>query len=212
LHCPFGDISWQSAALGPPGGTFRLSKWETERMIEMKLPYKEPLVLAEPGDRVIPEPPRKGEPGGEPCRICAGATTPAVWSDDLWTLHPPVGGSLPGVVWLASREHVDSFADLPPAAAEDFGKVAARVERAILSLGGIARVHLNRWGDGGAHFHVWFIPRPLGMLEAQGMMLPLWEDVLPNVSDDQLREAAERVAARMDDTGLLTPRNSSDPS
>jgi hypothetical protein len=52
---------------------------------------------------------------------------------------------------------------------------------------------------------VWFIPRPLGMLEAQGMMLPLWEDVLPNVPDEQLREAAERVAAMMDSQLPATP-------
>src|SRR5204862_279531 len=111
-------------------------------------------------------------------------TTDAVWSDENWTLHPPHGGSLPGAVWLASRVHVDSFGDLPEALASDFGRVAARVERAMLSLGDIARVHLYRWGDGGAHFHVWFIPRPLGMVEAAGMMLPIWEDVLPNVPDE----------------------------
>jgi hypothetical protein len=29
------------------------------------------------------------------------------------------------------------------------------------------------------------------------MMLPLWEDVLPNVSDEELAAAAERVAAAM---------------
>ena len=62
----------------------------------------------------------------------------AVWSDDNWTLHPPVGGSLPGAVWLASRVHVDSFSDLPEELQADFGRVAARVERAILSLGDIA--------------------------------------------------------------------------
>jgi hypothetical protein len=37
------------------------------------------------------------------------------------------------------------------------------------------------------------------MLEAKGMMLPLWEDVLPNVTDDELRAAAETVARAMDD-------------
>jgi diadenosine tetraphosphate (Ap4A) HIT family hydrolase len=161
------------------------------------LPYEEPLVVRAPGPRVIPEPPRRGEEGGEPCRICSGETTKAVWSDDKWTLHPPVGGSLPGAVWLASRVHVDSFRDLPPELAADFGRVTARVERAILSLGDIARVHLNRWGDGGAHFHVWLIPRPLGMVEANGMMLPIWEDVLPNVSDEELRAAAEKIARAM---------------
>jgi diadenosine tetraphosphate (Ap4A) HIT family hydrolase len=163
----------------------------------MTLPYEEPLVPREPGERVIPEPPRRGEPGGEPCGICTGHATSAVWSDANWTLHPPVGGSLAGAVWLASREHVDSFADLPEVAAADFGKVVGRVERAILSLGGVGRVHLYRWGDGGAHFHVWLIPRPLGMIEANGMMLPLWEDVLPNVSDEELKTAAERIAEAM---------------
>ncbi len=165
----------------------------------MTLPYEEPLTPRAPRNRVIPEPLRRGEPGGDPCGICAGHATAAVWSNAHWTLHPPVGGSLPGAVWLASREHVDSFSDLSPEAASDFGGVAARVERGILSLGDVARVHLYRWGDGGAHFHVWFIPRPLGMLEARGMMLPLWEDVLPNVSDDELREAAVHVAATMGD-------------
>jgi diadenosine tetraphosphate (Ap4A) HIT family hydrolase len=102
-------------------------------------------------------------------------------------------------VWLASREHADSFSDLCEAAQSDFGKIVARVERAILGLGGFARVHLYRWGDGGAHFHVWMLPRPLGMLDAQGMALPLWEDVLPNVSDEELRAAAEKVAAALDE-------------
>ena len=151
-------------------------------------PYREPLIPREPGERVIPEPPRRGEPG---------QSTSPVWSDENWTLHPPVGGSLPGAVWLASRVHVDSFCDLPDELAADFGRVVARVERAILSLGDVARVHLYRYGDGGAHFHVWFVPRPLGMLEASGMMLPLWEDALPNVPDEELAAAAERVAAAM---------------
>ena len=163
----------------------------------MALPYSEPLVARAPAEWEIPEPPRRGEPDGPPCAICGGKTTSPVWSDEHWTLHPPVGGSLPGTVWLASHVHVDSFADLPEPLAADFGRVAARVERAILSRGDVARVHLYRWGDGGAHFHVWFLPRPLGMVEASGMMLPIWEDVLPNVSDDELRTAAESVAAAM---------------
>jgi diadenosine tetraphosphate (Ap4A) HIT family hydrolase len=121
--------------------------------------------------------------------------TSAVWSDDLWTLHPPIGCSLPGTVWLASREHFDSFADMPANQAADFARVVGRVEQAILSLGDIARVHLYRWGDGGAHFHVWFLPRPLGMREAVGMYLPIWEDVLPNVPDAEIEAAAKRVAA-----------------
>ena len=167
----------------------------------MVLPYQDPLVPREPSERVIPEPPRKGEIGGEPCGICAGESSPTVWSDENWTLHPPVDCSLPRTVWLATREHVDSFVDLPDALAADFGRIVARVERAILSLGGIARVHLYRYGDGGAHFHVWFMPRPLGMIEARGAVLPIWEDVLPKVPDEELLEAARRVAAAMETRG-----------
>ena len=165
----------------------------------MTMPYQEPLVAKAPGERVIPEPPRRGEPGGDPCGICGGASMAALWSDDLWTLHAPVNGSLPGTVWLASKEHFDSFADMPASQAADFGRVVGRVERAILSLGDVGRVHLYRWGDGGAHFHVWLLPRPLGMVEAAGMYLPIWEDVLPVVPDSELAAAAKKVAAAMDD-------------
>lgn len=164
----------------------------------MELPYVEPLAVRELKERVIPEPPRRGEPGGDPCGICSGQATKPVWSNDNWSLHPPVGGSLVGAVWLATTAHVDSFSDLPASVAAEFAHVVANVERGILSLGGVARVHLYRWGDGGSHFHVWMLPRPLGMLEASGMMLPLWEDVLPNVTDDELRAAAEKVALAMD--------------
>ena len=164
----------------------------------MTIPYNEPLTVRSLADPVIPEPPRRGEPGGDPCGICTGQATGPVWSNENWSLHPPVGGSLLGAVWLATRDHVDSFKDLPKPAALEFGRVIANVERGILSLGGVARVHLYRWSDGGSHFHVWMLPRPLGMIEAAGMMLPLWEDVLPNVTDDELRAAAEHVALAMD--------------
>jgi diadenosine tetraphosphate (Ap4A) HIT family hydrolase len=163
----------------------------------MQLPYSEPLTIRSLGERVIPEPPRRGELGGEPCAICGGDVTDVLWSDEYFTLHAPVGGSLPGTVWLASRAHVDSFKDLPTEVAAAFGPLAARIEQAILARGDVARVHLYRWGDGGAHFHVWFLPRPLGMLEARNMMLPLWEDVLPNVSDEELADAARQVAAAL---------------
>lgn len=163
----------------------------------MKLPYAEPLTTLAPGPRVVPEPPRRGEPGGEPCGVCEGRATTAVWEDAHWTVHPPTGASLPGIVWAASKVHVDSFADLPPQAQATFGPLCARLDRAIMARGDVGRVHLYRWGDGGAHFHVWFMPRPLGMTDAEGHALPLWEDVLPNVSDDDMRIAAEEIAERM---------------
>ena len=116
---------------------------------------------------------------------------------------PAAEAMTPALIEAAKKEgKVTFYTAMDLQFAERLGKafeakypgIAARVERAILGLGDVGRVHLYRWGDGGAHFHVWFIPRPLGMLEASGMMLPLWEDVLPNVSDEELAAAAKRVA------------------
>jgi hypothetical protein len=95
---------------------------------------------------------------------------------------------------------VDSFLDLPPGLAAGFGGLAGRIEKAILALGDIGRVHLYRWGDGGAHFHVWFIPRPLGMMEATKMMLPLWEEALPEASDEAIADTKSRLAASLTST------------
>jgi hypothetical protein len=69
-------------------------------------------------------------------------------------------------------------------------------------LGDIARVHIYRYGDGGAHLHVWFVPRPLGMLEAPREMLMLWKDQLAPASAVEIAEAGRRIGAalRADDT------------
>jgi hypothetical protein len=115
-------------------------------------PGNERATQAEP---VIPEPPRRGEPGGDECGPCRRDEY-AIWSDANWALHNPAQTGLLGTVWMSSRVHVDSLADLPPDCASTFGVVAGKVERAVLSLGGIGRVHPYRWGDGGAHFRFGF--------------------------------------------------------
>jgi hypothetical protein len=170
----------------------------------MTLPYAEPLIRREPQPRVIPEPPRTGEPGGDPCGLCDWLADvehsehgSPLWYDENWALCRATGVTIPGVVWLASRGHHDSFADLPEPVAQSYGPVVARVERAILGLGDIARVHVYRWGDGSAHFHVWFFPRPLGMLEARREMLPLWADLLPEAPKEVVADAERRIAAAM---------------
>ena len=72
-----------------------------------------------------------------------------------------------------------------------------RVERAVMSLEGIARVHVNRWGDGGAHLHMFLIARPGGMMQLRGTCLPLWDDVLPRVPDEVWAETSHRIAQAM---------------
>lgn len=164
----------------------------------MTLPYAEPLTLINPAGLVVPEPPRRGEEGGEPCLPCStGSDDNLIWSDQHWTLHNPGRTGLPGSVWLASRVHFDSFADMPPEVGATFADVSGRVERAVLASGDVGRVHLYRWGDGGAHFHVWFVPRPLGRLDMAGAYLMTWEDVLEPATDAQILEAGRRIAAAM---------------
>jgi diadenosine tetraphosphate (Ap4A) HIT family hydrolase len=164
----------------------------------MTLPYQEPLVPRAPGPRTVPEPLRPGDPGGPPCRLCPVTENEhTIWSDDRWILNHGVDTSLPGAVWLGTRAHLDSFLDLPPELAAEFGGLAGRIERAILGLGGVGRVHVYRGGDGGAHFHVWFMPRPLGMLEATKMLLPLWEDVLPRASEAAIASAKAQLTSAL---------------
>jgi diadenosine tetraphosphate (Ap4A) HIT family hydrolase len=164
----------------------------------MTLPYADPLTVIDPAALVVPEPPRRGEAGGDPCFPCsADSDGNLIWSDQHWTLHNPGQTGLSGSVWLAARAHFDSFADMPAEVATTFAAVCGRVERAILALGDVGRVHLYRWGDGGAHFHVWFVPRPLGRLDMMGHHLMAWEDAMPPATDEHIAEVGRRIAAAM---------------
>ncbi|AKU18112.1 hypothetical protein [Luteipulveratus mongoliensis] len=164
----------------------------------MSLPYAEPLTVREPCELVVPEPPRRGEPGGDVCGACEWSDrAQTLWSDEQWRLHSPGQTSLRGAVWLASTVHVDSFADLPPEHQASFGPVCARVDRALMSLDGVARVYLYRWGDGGAHFHVWFMPRPIGRLDMMGHMLPVWEDTMPPLSRAEIDAVGAEISSTM---------------
>ena len=161
----------------------------------MALPFEGPLTPAPLSDPVIPEPLRDGE-AGRPCQHCDGPQEPVVWEDESWRVLLRDFSPLLGVM-LVSREHHDSFADLPPALQSEFGVLAARIDRALLDLGDTARVHVYRWGDGSAHFHVHFIPRPLGLLDLRWYHLPLWEDRLPKPSEEEIERVRWRLAAAL---------------
>ena len=167
----------------------------------MTFPFAEPLTPIPPGPRVIPEPPRRGEPGGEECGVCN--RDDHLWADDNWAVYNPVGCSLAGTLWVATRMHVDSFSDLPAELQGELGGVIAKVERAILSLPDVARVHLYRWGDGGSHFHFWLMPRPLGMLEATKQFLPIWEEQLPPVPQEEIEALGKRLGALIRDASEM---------
>ncbi|MFF2348355.1 hypothetical protein ACFVVL_01110 [Kitasatospora sp. NPDC058115] len=145
----------------------------------------------------LPEPPRHGEAGPAECGECGRPDEDFVWTDEHWRLRAygrPHG--LPAVLLLNPRGHHDLL-DLPPALAAGLGPTLQRVERAILGLGGIGRVHVSRWGDGAAHLHLWLIARPEGQRQLLGSTLPLWMDLLPPLPDDVRADTLRRIAAAL---------------
>jgi hypothetical protein len=144
----------------------------------------------------VPEPARKGLSAGD-CSSCTEPDDAYVWTNRSWRLRGYRETPIPAVVLLETRGHHDSYADLPADLLAETGPLTARVERALLSPGDVARVHVARYGDGAAHFHLWFFPRPLGALQLRGSMLPVWLDVLPLLPADEVDAALARVAAAM---------------
>ncbi|WP_203900671.1 hypothetical protein [Virgisporangium aliadipatigenens] len=146
--------------------------------------------LEEPADV---EPPRHGEDPAE-CSACRAPDEAYIWVSERWrvrALDRPTG--LPMVLILESRSHLD-LGDLPNLLAAELGVLTVRLERAVRSLDGVARVHVNRWGDGSAHLHVWFLARPFGRLQLRGTFLSLWDDILPRIPEPVWRENLALVA------------------
>jgi len=136
--------------------------------------------------RQVPEPDRTGLTP-KTCSACAASDAAYIWTDEHWRLRGMGEPSpVPGIVLLEPREHHDSYVDLPPERLAELGPLTARIERALLSL-----------GDGGAHLHQWFFPRPLGQLQLRGSMLPVWLDVLPAVDPEVEAATLRRIAAAM---------------
>ncbi|MBW3639668.1 MAG: hypothetical protein KY451_07465 [Actinobacteria bacterium] len=129
------------------------------------------------GDPVLPEPPRHGEDPQE-CSTCHSGDDRFVWSDRRWRVSmsdEPM--SLPTLM-LHTREHID-FDALTDEAAAEMGVRLIWMQRALASIEGVGRVHVAKWGDGGAHLHIFVIARPRGMLQLKGMFLTTWLHALP---------------------------------
>jgi hypothetical protein len=146
------------------------------------------------------EPPRDGEDIAN-CPACAASDDAYIWVSERWRVRAMERpGGLPMVLILESRSHLD-LGDLPNLLAAELGVMTVRLERAIRSLDGVARVHVNRWGDGAAHLHLWFLARPAGRLQLRGSFLSLWNDILPAVPEAQWRENLALVAAWLAEFG-----------
>lgn len=142
-----------------------------------------------------PEPPRHGEDGPAGCHACQRPAEGLVWRDDRWRVTVPATGSVPTFV-LHPVDHLD-LGDLDEAQAVDLGVVLVRVERAIAAVPGVGRVHVSRFGDGGAHLHVFLFARPAGLLQLRGSCLTDWEDILPPLPAERWNAIARSVGTRL---------------
>lgn len=125
---------------------------------------------------VLPEPPRAGEDPSD-CFSCR-ARDEGIWLDSHWRLTRIGGVGVPLVLILHPRDHYD-FADLPDERAAELGVLSVQIARHIEALPHIARAHMYRLGDGGAHLHMWFFARPEGQSQLLGSWLVVWDDLLP---------------------------------
>lgn len=145
------------------------------------------------------EPSRFGEHPDKPCPECVGIDPKRiVWEDEHWLLtHPGRPSGLPLVLMLHTREHHD-FGQLDDELASQYGRISNRLVRIVENLPNIGRVHVSRWGDGGAHFHVWFLARTKNLMPVLGSPAVDWDEILPpgpeNVWRDDLHTVADKLA------------------
>lgn len=158
-----------------------------------------PRVLPAPAD----ESPRWGEDPSKPCAECADgfAAERVVWEDEQWVLtHPGRPSGLPLVLLLHTREHLD-MGTLDDELASQLGRITNRLVRIVGALDGIGRVHVNRWGDGGSHLHVWFAARTARLTAVRGSTAIEWDGILPPGPEEVWRADLHAVATKLANWG-----------
>ncbi|WP_330474405.1 hypothetical protein [Terrabacter sp. C0L_2] len=144
------------------------------------------------------EPARRGEQAAD-C-WCAGGVPDAddrlVWSNARWRLTLTVDTGLPVMLVLTPLAHHD-LPSLPGDLAAEMGQLVVAVSDAVEHVPSVGRVQLAKYGDGGAHLHLFFLGRPARLLQFRGSPLIDWEENLPRVPLDVLQANARVVAERM---------------
>ena len=126
------------------------------------------------------------------CRAC-GRRDEGLWLDDHWRLTRIGEVGVPLVLILHPRDHFD-LSDLPDERAAELGILTSHVARHMEALDGVARAHVYRIGDGGAHLHVWFFARPALQPQLMGSWLVVWDDLLPEYPEPVAEADASAVA------------------
>lgn len=143
---------------------------------------------------LVPEKPRKGELDPSECGHCKPSPY-VIWQDDEWRVSGGFDGGtgLPFVGAISPRRHV-KLEDAPIEVLAGLGPILQRVSEAAKAIPAVARCHFSRWNDGSAHLHLWAYARPEGMMQGRGAILPYWEQSMPAMPDEMMREYLETVA------------------
>lgn len=174
-------------------------------LLEGDLSCFEEVTLKPLAEMRVPEQPRQGAVDRAGCGHCRPSEH-TVWHDDAWQVRAGWDRmGIPFVGGLAPREHM-RLEDAPVEVLAGLGPLLQRISAAVKSIPGVARCHFSRWGDGSEHFHLWALARPAGMMQGRGAMLAFWDDVLPAMPEemvrDHLRIVGEALAA---DGGVAFP-------
>ncbi|TML08283.1 MAG: hypothetical protein E6G41_02565 [Actinobacteria bacterium] len=144
-----------------------------------------------------PEPRIQGQDGVD-CGACSKPDSEYLWANERWRLMAPEPSGLPVIVLLEPRAHHAGPADLPDDLAREQGVMLGLVERAVLSVGEIARVHIGRWGEGAEHLHWWFIARPAEFGQLRSSFAEIWDSVLPPTPTDVWQDNLARVVRHLE--------------
>ncbi len=169
----------------------RMTGWEIS-------PFEQEGLRVAPLRPPVPaEPAREGEDPTD-CRSCRNRDD-GIWLDDRWRLTRIADVGMPLVLMLHTRDHYDLSA-LTDELAAQLGVLTAHIGRHIEALPNIARAHVYRIGDGGAHLHIWFFARPAGQTQLRGSWLVVWDDLVPAYPADVAETDAAIVAAALADS------------
>lgn len=153
------------------------------------------------------EPPRRGEDPAD-C-WCARRQedggedegqfgAPVIWSNERWRLVHIADMRLPVAVTLEPLPHCD-LTTVPDDLAAEMGRVIVAVSAAVEAVPSVGRVQLAKYGDGGAHLHLFLFGRPARMLQLRGSPMLDWEENLPAVPPDVRERNAAYVAQQVAD-------------
>lgn len=107
------------------------------------------------------EPPRFGD---DPAACWCADTTrhrtaDTVWTDGVWRVDLDEDSGLPLTVMASPMAHC-GLTTMPDEVATSMGPLLRTLAAAVEKLPSVGGTHVYKYGDGGAHLHLWILGRP----------------------------------------------------